>query len=158
MRQISFIAIHEAATPLLKPNGSEYTINDVDQWHRERGFRRTARWTATFNPGLNAVGYQYVIGVRGDVWAGRHEDETPAAVQGHNTNSINICLIGQGKYTMAQWAALETLVTRLMQKYPKAAVLGHRDFPGVRKSCPDFDVKAWLADHMQPPTGHVGEI
>lgn len=83
MRQIDFIAIHEAATPLLKPNGSEYTINDVDQWHRERGFRRSARWLAIFNPGLYAVGYQYVIGVRGDVWAG-HCDAVRLRMPGEN--------------------------------------------------------------------------
>ena len=32
----------------------------------------------------------------------------------------------------------------LRNKYPNAIIQGHRDFDGVRKSCPRFDVKEWL--------------
>jgi len=30
--------------------------------------------------------------------------------------------------------------------YPEAEVIGHRDLPWVRKSCPCFDVKKWLKE------------
>jgi hypothetical protein len=36
------------------------------------------------------------------------------------------------------------LVIYMKEKYPKAEVLGHRDFPSVKKECPSFDVKKWL--------------
>ena len=32
----------------------------------------------------------------------------------------------------------------LKRMYPRAEVIGHRDFPGVKKDCPSFDVKEWL--------------
>lgn len=28
--------------------------------------------------------------------------------------------------------------------FTAAEVLGHRDFPGVKKECPSFDVRTWL--------------
>ncbi|OHD24197.1 MAG: hypothetical protein A2Y38_24915 [Spirochaetes bacterium GWB1_59_5] len=158
MRDIRFIVIHEADTPLLKPSKAEFTALDIDQWHQERGFKRSAEWRNRFNPDFKAIGYQYVIGVRGDIWTGRHEDEIPAAVQGHNSESINICLIGKGKYTRAQWTALHLLVAKLQAKYQHAAIIGHCDFPGVAKTCPDFDVKAWVADDFEPPYGHMMEV
>jgi hypothetical protein len=36
-------------------------------------------------------------------------------------------------------------IKRLIYKYPKAEVKGHRDFPNVHKACPSFDVKTCLA-------------
>jgi N-acetylmuramoyl-L-alanine amidase len=40
-----------------------------------------------------------------------------------------------------------SLIVKLSNKYPKAEILGHRDFPGVAKACPSFDVKSWLKDY-----------
>lgn len=150
MREIRFIVIHCADTPLLKPTGDEYTAMDIDQWHKERGFRRQDGWKAKFNPSMQAIGYHYVIGVHGDIWTGRSEDEAGAHVKGWNSPSIGVCLIGgQGQgYTESQWASLEMLTHKLLEKHPKAAVMGHRDFPSVGKDCPKFDVKAWVANHM----------
>ena len=39
------------------------------------------------------------------------------------------------------------IIVALTERYPKAQVLGHRDFPGVAKACPSFDVKTWLANY-----------
>lgn len=46
--------------------------------------------------------------------------------------------------TPAQKASLEDLLYSLVLDYPDAEILGHRDLPWVRKSCPCFDVKEWL--------------
>jgi N-acetylmuramoyl-L-alanine amidase len=158
MRNINFIVIHEADTPLLKPSGDQFTVMDIDQWHAERGFQRQSNWRNHFNPNLRSCGYQYVIGVMGDIWTGRHEDELPAAVAGHNAESINICLIGKGKYTRAQWTALALLVEQLRDRHRSAAIVGHCDFPGVQKTCPDFDVRQWVADYFEPPEGHLEDL
>jgi N-acetyl-anhydromuramyl-L-alanine amidase AmpD len=156
MRDIKYIVIHEAACPLHKPDGKQFTITDVDQWHVERGFKRSATWKDIWHPELKAVGYHFVIGIDGQVWEGRHQDEIPAAVQGFNTVSINICLIGQGKYTSAQWDALRFLVSNLEEKYPKAELVGHyHSVFNSHKSCPDFDVTAWSAGEMKPLEGHI---
>ena len=42
--------------------------------------------------------------------------------------------------TEAQKAAILFLLKDLKKDYPNAKVVGHRDFPNVRKECPCFDV------------------
>ncbi len=154
MRTIENIIIHEADTPTGKP----FTVEDIDAWHRERGFRRSEPFRKTFNPNLTAIGYHYVIYLDGSLHTGRAEGEIPAAVVGHNSTSINICLIGKGKYTPKQWEALKTLVGALVDKYPDAAVKGHYQFDTAiaqGKTCPDFDVPAWMAANMVPAQDHI---
>ena len=41
---------------------------------------------------------------------------------------------------------MEDLLYGLSLDYPDAEILGHRDLPWVRKSCPCFDVKEWLKE------------
>jgi hypothetical protein len=156
MRKIENIVIHESDTP----NGRQQTVEDIDQWHQERGFHRQAADMAAFNPDLKAIGYHFAIYIDGSLHTGRAENEIPAAVQGHNATSINICLIGKGKYTQEQWQSLQMLVSMLGQKYPGAAVKGHCQFDTAiaqGKTCPDFDVPAWVAGGMAPLTGHILE-
>ncbi len=111
----------------------------IDRWHRQRGFFK--------------IGYHYVIKRDGVVEKGRDDEEVGAHVQGHNTGSLGICLAGgvdaKGKsvnnFTPEQFKALEVLLEKLLKQHPKAEILGHRDFPGVKKDCPCFDVKPWWA-------------
>lgn len=154
-RKISYIVVHESDTP----NGRPHTAKDIDQWHRERGFSRSESARKAFNPTLKAIGYQYVICVDGTLQTGRAESEVPAAVQGYNSVSINICMIGKGKYTPAQWRTLKALVGDLCKRYPGAAVKGHYQFDTAHgKTCPDFQVDKWFAAGMEPPNGHVLEV
>lgn len=48
--------------------------------------------------------------------------------------------------TVLQKASMAELLKKLHALYPEAQILGHRDFPGVKKACPCFDVKQWLQD------------
>ena len=72
----------------------------------------------------------------------------------YNAHSIGICYEGgldeKGKpadtRTPAQKDSLEDLLYGLSLDYPDAEILGHRDLPWVRKSCPCFDVKEWLKE------------
>ncbi|HUT75251.1 MAG TPA: N-acetylmuramoyl-L-alanine amidase, partial [Armatimonadota bacterium] len=69
---------------------------------------------------------------------------------GHNAHSIGICLIGAGPgwpigggyLTAAQWRSLGRLCALMMGRFavPVERVLGHREFPGVAKTCPGFEV------------------
>jgi len=45
---------------------------------------------------------------------------------------------------------LAALVKDLMQDYPEAKVIGHRDVPGVHKECPGFTVAAWAGTYTAP--------
>ncbi len=130
MRSISKIIIHCSATP----EGKDYTVQQIDQWHRQRGFR--------------CIGYHFVIYRDGSVHEGRPIEQVGAHCKGYNANSIGICYIGgcaaDGKTpkdtrTEAQRAALVALVRELKAKYPSATVHGHNEF--ANKACPSFNVQ-----------------
>jgi len=115
-----------------------WRAKDIDRAHRLRGFLR--------------IGYHYVIGRDGLLETGRPENMVGAHVEGHNTGNIGICMIGgvaadgktpQNNFTPEQFKTLRKLLVDLLAKYPKAEIKGHRDWPGVRKDCPCFDVKTW---------------
>lgn len=133
MRKITKIIIHCSATP----EGRDYTVADIDHWHKQRGWK--------------GIGYHYVIYRDGSVHAGREVEQIGAHCTGQNANSIGICYIGgmtadnkkpKDTRTPAQKAALRDLVERLIAKYPAATVHGHREF--ANKACPSFDVKTDL--------------
>lgn len=128
MRTINEIIVHCSATP----EGKDYTVAQIDQWHRQRGF--------------DCIGYHYVIYRDGSVHKGRGEQRIGAHCKGHNANSIGVCYIGgcatDGKTakdtrTTAQKAALVKLLRELRQRYPKATIHGHRDY--AAKACPSFN-------------------
>ena len=132
MRKINEIIIHCSATP----EGRNVTVEDIDRWHKERGFKK--------------IGYHYVIYLDGSIHKGRDESEIGAHCSLHNGNSIGICYIGgcekQGKKlipkdtrTPEQKEALIALLQKLAEKYPEATVHGHNEF--ASKDCPCFDVQ-----------------
>lgn len=137
----NWIVIHCSAT-----RGSQnFTAADIRRWHLEKGWRD--------------IGYHYVIRRDGIVEPGRAPDAIGSHVQGHNADSVGICMVGgiddktwkpADNFTPAQWRSLRTLVERLTKAYPTAKVLGHRDFPGVKKACPSFAAKVWAKKNGFP--------
>lgn len=144
MRKINLIVVHCSATP----EGKDFTVEDIDRWHRARGFKE--------------IGYHYVVYRDGTVHSGRAENEIGAHVSGYNANSIGVCYIGgltaDGKKakdtrTAAQKRGLLNLLIQLRKKYPDARIVGHRDLSPDRnhdgkitpnewiKECPSFDAK-----------------
>lgn len=157
-RQIKSIIIHCAATP----NGKHFSVSDIDRWHRERGFKRSAEFKLRQNHDLTAIGYHFVIYTNGAVAIGRHLDEVGAHAQGYNSKSLGICLIGTNKYTLEQWASLRDNVCKLQEHVMllqgdsnPPIVLGHCDLPNVKKACPGFSVVNWLGNDLQPFSAHV---
>lgn len=133
MRTITHIVIHCSATP----EGKSFSAADIDRWHRKQGW--------------NGIGYHRVVRLDGTIEQGRADAVAGSHVAGHNATTIGVCYIGgvdkAGKpkdtRTAAQRAALVALVHALLKAYPGAKVCGHRDFPGVKKACPSFNVKEW---------------
>mgnify|MGYP001775048224 FL=1 len=129
MRQITEIIIHCSATPI----GKNYTVEDIDKWHKAKGWK--------------GIGYHYVIYLDGSVHKGRPEEEIGAHCKGHNSNSIGVCYIGgldefgepEDTRTDKQKEALIVLLKALKVKYPAATIHGHREF--AAKACPCFDAK-----------------
>lgn len=133
MRKITKIIIHCSATP----EGRDYTIADIDRWHKQKGWK--------------GIGYHYVIYRDGSVHSGRSIEEIGAHCTGQNANSIGVCYIGglsaDGKTakdtrTPEQKAALRSLIEKLKGKFPNVTIHGHREF--ANKACPCFDVKTEL--------------
>ena len=81
MRKIKYIVLHCSATK----EGVPFGIEDIDRWHRQRGFRK--------------VGYHYVIEIDGTIRKGRDIAQVGAHVQGSNANSIGICYIVSIRFT-----------------------------------------------------------
>lgn len=128
MRQINEIIIHCTATP----EGLDYTVRDIDRWHRSRGF--------------NEIGYHYIIHLNGKIDKGRDVEKIGAHCKGHNRHTIGIAYIGglrDGKpadtRTDDQKLALICLVYQLKKKYPSITkVSGHNEYS--HKACPCFKV------------------
>lgn len=129
MRKIDRIIIHCSDTPA----GRYTTVEDIDRWHRERGFKK--------------IGYHYVIYLNGAIHKGRSETEVGAHCKGYNAHSIGVCYIGgkeNGKpkdtRTDAQKESLLFLLRDLKKRYPQAKICGHRDL--AARDCPCFDAKS----------------
>lgn len=127
-RIINEIIIHCTATP----EGKDYTVDTIRQWHRQRGF--------------SDVGYHYIIHPNGQIDDGRDVNVAGAHCSGHNSHSIGIAYIGgmtadnksaKDTRTDEQRTAIKRLLRALRSIYPKAKIHGHRDF--AAKACPSFD-------------------
>lgn len=136
MRTIKYIVVHCTATP---PDAAIESIKRY--WKEQLGWK---------NPG-----YHYIIKRSGDIVRLHPENLISNGVKGYNENSIHISYIGGidakgnpvDNRTPAQVHAMFNKLVALGEKYPNAIILGHRDFPGVTKQCPSFDVKAWLKNY-----------
>lgn len=162
MRKIDRIVIHCSDSPngrtlfSGKPGSRNFItpVMEIDAWHRARGFKRLPNWRSRQNPDLSSIGYHFVIYTRGLVETGRHLDEVGAHVEGFNATSIGICLVGKDRFTTEQWHALKGLIEQLQAQFPKAQVVGHCAL-NAAKTCPNFDVAAWLKTGRLPPKNHL---
>jgi N-acetylmuramoyl-L-alanine amidase len=127
-RKITTIAVHCSATP----EGKHYTAADIDRWHKAQGWQE--------------IGYNAVVLLDGTIEPGRDEAKVPSHAAGFNANSIAICYVGgtdanskpKDTRTPAQKASLLRWLKEKKAQYPAAKILGHRDYPGVKKACPSF--------------------
>ncbi|MGN7787193.1 N-acetylmuramoyl-L-alanine amidase [Niabella sp. 22666] len=132
-RQIKYIAVHCTATP------TTATVEQIQQYWKEK-----LCW--------KKPGYHYIIKRNGTIVNLLSETLIANGVSGYNSNAIHISYIGgidargnaTDNRTAAQQQAMFKRLLQLNEKYPQAAILGHRDFPGVAKACPSFDVRKWL--------------
>jgi N-acetylmuramoyl-L-alanine amidase len=136
MRNIKHIVVHCTATP------QNTTIEDIQRFWKE-----VRKW--------HSPGYHYVIKPDGDIVQLLDENLISNGTFGHNPECVHIAYIGGvdkdikplDNRTDRQKHSLFNKLIELSEKYPQAQILGHRDFPGVAKACPSFDVKSWLASY-----------
>lgn len=126
MREIKYIVAHTTATP------TDTTIESIKRyWENVLGWK---------NPG-----YHFIIKYDGTIVNLMPIDQVSNGVAGYNSNSIHIAYIG-GQFvddrSDAQKEAMLSVIRTMRAMFPTAQVLGHRDFPNVKKACPRFDAIA----------------
>lgn len=137
MREIKYIVIHCTDT---RPDATIESIQNY--WKTKLG------WTTP--------GYHYIIKQNGEVVQLQDESKLSNGVLGFNKHCINVCYIG-GKTkvgkggdtrTKAQKDSLFDIIVELTERYSKAIVKGHGEFPNQGgRTCPNFNVKEWLANY-----------
>lgn len=136
MLPIKYLTIHCTATP----EGRDNTAAEVTKWDIER---------------FGQPSYHVVVELDGDAVRTLRDDQRGAHVAKNNTGNIGISYVGgtetlneggdpKDTRTAAQKATLRRLVAEYRAKYPGIVVRGHRDWPGVKKACPSFDVATQL--------------
>ena len=152
MRELKGIVVHGSWTK----SGIDVGVDEIREWH-------------TAEPrGWSDIGYHFVIR-RSGLWeVGRPIETAGAHVAGHNADTVGICLVGgreddtvetaglpeeakqelqwEFNYTSQQLLTLIDKVGELRAEYPSIEyVQGHRDFDGVSKRCPGFDVREFFS-------------
>lgn len=131
--KIKYVTIHCSATP----DGRNVAPATVDKWGHDR---------------FGQSSYHYIIALDGSFMAPLKHTQVGAHVGKRNTGNIGICYVGgmnrdftkaKDTRTKEQKETMRTIVRTLIDKY-NPIVLGHRDWPDVRKDCPSFDVQQWL--------------
>ena len=133
MRGIKYIVLHCTAT------SPKTTIESIKNY-----WFNVKKW--------KSAGYHYIIEANGNVEELTPVSEVSNGVRGHNSESVNLSYIGgvdennnpKDTRTAGQVISTMSLLMRLKEQFPNAEILGHRDFEGVNKACPSFDVKEWL--------------
>ena len=128
MKKPEGIILHCTAT---RENQS-ITVKTIRNWHKQRGW--------------DDIGYHFVIGTKGQLWAGRSLEYQGAHTKGHN-KTVGVAYVGgltadghRAKDTMneLQEATLLRLLEVLRAKYGDLPLHGHNEFGN--KACPSFDV------------------
>jgi N-acetylmuramoyl-L-alanine amidase len=137
LRSIRYIVVHCTATPV------NTTVESIKRyWKEQRGWE-------------DVPGYHYLILRDGTIIQLLDERQNSNGVYQHNFECVNIAYIGGidkdgqpiDNRSEAQCHAMFNKIVALTERYPKAQVLGHRDFPEVKKACPCFDVRSWLQNY-----------
>ena len=133
MLPIKFLTIHCAATP----EGRAVASATAEQWDIAKFGRKSYHW---------------IVELDGLKHRSLNDDQKGAHVGKNNTGNIGVCYIGgcdknmnaKDTRTEAQKVSLRSLVAQYRSLYPGIIIRGHRDWPGVSKACPSFDVATEL--------------
>jgi len=133
------IVLHHSYKPMMADWKGGVTVQAIQRYHME-------------TQGWDDIGYHYLIGPDGSVWAGRGPLTIGAHCGGNppkgvrrvfgNTGSLGICLIGDFDHeepTLDQIASLTALVVWLQGEHniPKHAIFGHCEaWSRPPKTCP----------------------
>jgi hypothetical protein len=120
-------------------NNQRWDIKDIEKEHIKRGFSR--------------IGYHIIIQPDGEVQLGRPLNEMGAHCEGENSDSIGICLIGNDKFTDAQFRALRYQLDGLFQttQLMPWRIYCHHQFSSAMKqgkTCPNIEPQQILSWYL----------
>ena len=117
------LVVHHSASP-------DVSAAEIHRWHLNRGY--------------SGIGYHYLVRADGTVELGRPVDTEGAHTEGHNADSLGICLAGdftRSAPAPEQISALTELVLELNQHYGPLSIWRHSDLSPT--DCPG-DLFPWL--------------
>lgn len=132
--EVKYLTIHCAATP----EGRDVKASTINEWDKAK---------------FGQISYHWIVELDGKMVRSLKDTEKGAHVGRNNTGNIGICYVGgmdkdmkkaKDTRTEAQKKSILTLIRTYKERYPNITIRGHRDWPGVTKACPSFDVMAWL--------------
>lgn len=126
-------------------DASSCTADDIDRWHKGRG------WTC--------IGYHFFVRKDGSIYRGRQENVKGAHAGDANTNSIGICF--EGRYETEQMPDVQVeagkeLVAYLKNKYNITKVQKHSDVCST--SCPGRNFKFDEIANVQASNTEVSKV
>jgi|GEM_PF-498837 len=121
--QIRYIGIHHSATE----GGNVFDFEDY--------------WKSI---GWRTGGYSEIILRDGTVQLCYDPTVITNGINGYNTPTYHICVVGNGSFTPEQDRVLEERILTNMLRFniPIDRVLGHNEFPGTNTFCPGRDMNA----------------
>lgn len=131
--KIKYLTFHCAATP----EGRDIKAATIGEWDIAK---------------FGQISYHWVVTLDGVAHRTLNDNQRGAHTGGANTGNIGICYVGgvdakmnpKDTRTPAQKATMRRLRDEYRDKHPGIIVRGHRDWPGVKKACPSFDVATAL--------------
>lgn len=129
-RNIKYIAVHCTA------GNQKATVKDVlEEFHMKR-------W--------KHPGYHYLVTYDGKIHNLTADGDVANGVYGFNQYCIHVAytggMRGEDTRTEEQKHGLRTILGILHKRYPQAVIQGHCEFPGVKKTCPNFIASKEYAD------------
>lgn len=121
MRPLRRFIVHCSDTP----DARDVDAAEIRKWHLANGWKD--------------IGYHFVIRRDGSIEFGRPIEQSGAHVQGHNYDSVGVCMVGRYDFDPRQFDALRRLYGLLKLANKDMTAHGHRDFT-EHKTCPNFDV------------------
>lgn len=133
--RVKYLTFHCAATPEGRPDSADA----IAAWDKQEYGQESYHIIVT----LDGVAHRRLA----DTVKGAHVGKA-------NTGNIGVCYVGgvdrAGKpkdtRTPAQKATMAAIAKDYAARYPGIVFRGHRDWPGVKKACPSFDVATWLRE------------
>lgn len=118
------------------------TSNDIDEWHRARGWKEIGYHFVITNGRPNPDS-EYAELFDGQIERGRRPNEQGAHWRKGNRHSLGVCLIGDGVYTQRQLDALSRLLRYLSQAFdiPVERIQGHYEVDAQKPECPMINME-----------------